>query len=136
MWKILLLLLALSLPLETWARPLRPCGSQSLNQTNLQVEDFLTKLESPPPANLKAQIERRKASIKELQQILTLKLSELRSLRYDQKSSPEALPKLGLELQELRSKIYQEYSELSKDLTSMGVSLELPPKHCLKMHKP
>ena len=80
------------------------------------IEIWIDTLSDEKRLAARIKVDAHKDKICDLQASLRQKLAELRTLRYDSRSSPETLPKLGLELQEIRANLRKEYESLAQDL--------------------
>ena len=115
MWKILLIsgLLLLSQPNLALAQN-KAIAAPSWEA----IEAWISTLSDEQRLVARLKVDAHRAKINDLQARLRQKLAELRSLRYDSRSTPETLPRIGMELQEIRASLRQEYEALNEDLSS------------------
>ncbi|MBQ7739465.1 MAG: hypothetical protein IJT59_07420 [Desulfovibrionaceae bacterium] len=126
MWKILFItvLLLLSQPNSASSQP--HYQNAMLTPPWETIETWIGTLSDEKRLAARLKVAAHKNNITNLQATLRQKLAELRTLRYDSRSSPETLPRLGLELQEIRKKLLLEYDALTKGLNqTIGSSPKL-----------
>ena len=106
MWKILLIsgLLLLSQPNLALAQN-KAIAAPSWEA----IEAWISTLSDEQRLVARLKVDAHRDKINDLQARLRQKLAELRSLRYDSRSTPETLPRIGMELQEIRASLRQEY---------------------------
>lgn len=131
----LLLLPTLAYPMGFDGAEASPSTSQPADRSTLTEPDlsplsfygFFENLSGEKKGKARKILEDSMPSLRNLDRLINLKMQELEALTYDDGLEPEALAKLGLELQKLRQQLYLALSEVNSRLQKeTGISV-LPP---------
>ena len=106
-----------------------PAGSTSPMPAGPTTIDSIDNLPREKQVKAMAIVEDSLPTLRSLDMQIGLKMQELSSMTFDSDESPQALPKLGMELQRLREELRKALNMVNLRLQNeVGVSMQVPAK--------